>query len=350
MAVIFEEALKKSLSGGKLLPVYLLFGTDAYLKTMYLNKISKSIADSDDVFNYCKFVGQCDLQAVYDAVMQLPFMNDRKCIILNDYDFEHCAKSELDRLVQLVSEIPDQITLIMYFDSVEVDQKKSAKFKKLVAAAEKSGGVAVALNHRSRSELAKMLCDGAAKRRCKLERIVAEYLVDTAGDDINLLKNELDKLCSYVGEGVATKAHVDEVCTKTVEANIYRLSDHILSGNSTEALKILDELFFLKTEPMVILYTISAVFIDLYRVYAATQQGLKLSQIGEVFPYKNKEFLLEKAARSLRKIDFKHISLALNTLTQADKRLKSTGCDPKTVLEETTVKLIYIMAKGEALD
>ncbi len=350
MAIIFEEALKKSLARGEMHRVYLLFGEDAYLKTLYLNKISLGIADNDDVFNYCKFTGLCDLQSVYDAVLQLPFMSDRKCIILNDYDFEHCAKFELDRLLELISEVPQEVTLIMYFDSVEFDHKKSAKFKQLVTAAEKVGGVAVLLNHRSRSELAKMLSDGALKRHCQMDRSVAEYLVDTAGEDINLLTNELTKLCAYVGECAVTKAHIDEVCTKTVEANIYRLSDYILTGNSTEALKILDELFFLKTEPMAILYTISAVFVDLYRVYAAIQQGLKFSQVGEAFSYKNKEFLLEKAARNLRKLEFKHISLALNTLTEADCKLKSTGSNPKTVLEETVVKLIYIVAKGEALD
>ena len=51
MAIIFEEQLKISLKRDGLLPVYILFGEDAYLKGMYLNKISKSIADEDDIFN-----------------------------------------------------------------------------------------------------------------------------------------------------------------------------------------------------------------------------------------------------------------------------------------------------------
>ncbi len=351
MAVVFEEALKKSLKTDGLLPVYILFGEDAYLKTSYLKKISKSIAEDDDVFNYSKFVTGCDLQEVYDSVMQLPVMSDKKCVVLNDYDFEHCSKADFDRLVLLLSEVPEECTLILYFDSMETDHKKGVKFKKLITACEKNHGLAVCLNHRSRAQLVKMLCDGAAKRNCKMDSSVGGYLVETAGEDINLLSSELTKLCAFVGEGAVTKAHIDEVCTKTVEADIFKLSDYILSGNSTEALKMLDELFFMRTEPMSIFYTVSGVFTDMYRVFCAKTQNVPLSEVAKSLGYpKNKEFLLDKASRNLKKMDFTRLSLCLEALVNTDKALKSFGSNPRCVLEEMIVKLIYIIAEGKSLD
>ncbi|MBQ6847679.1 MAG: DNA polymerase III subunit delta [Clostridia bacterium] len=351
MAVIFEESLKKSLKSDGLLPVYILFGEDAYLKTHYLNKISKSIADSDDVFNYSKFVTGCDLQGVYDAVMQMPMMSDRKCVILNDYDFEHCSKAEFDRLTELISAVPKECTLILYFDSMETDHKKGAKFKNLISACEKNGGVAVCLNHRGKSELVKMLCDGAAKRGCKMDFSTGNYLVETAGEDINLLSSELTKLCAFVREGVITKADIDEVCTKTAEADIFKLSDFILSQNSTEALKMLDELFFMRTEPMSVLYTVSGVFTDMYRVFCAKAQSLPLSNVIKSFGYpKNKEFLVEKASKNLRKMDFEKLQLCLETLVSTDRKLKSFSSNQRGILEEMIIKLIYIIGEGKSLD
>ncbi len=350
MAVIFEEALKKELKSGKLAPVYILFGEDAYLKTTYLKKISGSIAEEDDVFNFCKFVGQCDLQTVYDAAMQMPFMSERKCIILNDYDYLHCAPSELDRLLEIISLIPSDVTLIMYFDGIETDSKKGTKFKKLISAAEKAGGFAVELNHKSRAELAKMLSSGAAKRGCKLDSAAAGYLVDTAGEDINLLKNELEKLCAFAKNGAITKQTVDEVCTKTVEANIFKLSDFILACNSTSALNSLDELFFLRIEPMSVFYTVAGVFTDMYRVYCARLAGVPISEISKRFGYRGREFLLEKAGRNLQKFDFKRLKLCLDTCVKSDKAVKTFGSDPRQVLEEMIVKLIYIIAEGETVD
>lgn len=350
MPVIYEEALKKNIASKKMLPVYMLFGDDAFLKQMYMGKIARSVADPDDVFNYSKFTGQYALQAVYDAAMQLPLMNDKKCIILNDYDFEGCSKQDFERLMTLITEIPDTTVLIFYFDSIETDSKKGTKFKKLISAVEKCGGAAVLLNHRGRGELVKMLSDGAAKRGCRLDSNTAGYLIDTAGDDINLLKNELEKLCAYVGNGQVTKNHVDEVCVKTIEANVYRLSDLILSCNSTLALKTLDELFFMRLEPMIIFYTVSSVFVDMYRVYAAKQQGLKNADVSKTFGYGAKAFLLDKAANNLKIFDFKRLNLCLAALTNADRQLKSFGRDGRTVLEELVVKLIYIIAKGESID
>ena len=339
MALLSENDLKKNLSGKNLSSVYLLFGDDAYLKKHYLEKISKQTAEKDDVFNYFEFFDKCSLQDVYDAAMQLPFMCDKKCVILNDYDFEHCQKDDFDRLIELIAEIPDTCVFIIYFDAIEIDRKKGAKFKKIVSAVEKSGGLAVALDHRSRAELVKMLCDGAKKRGCVFERDAAEKLIETAGNDINLLKGELEKLCAFSGSKPINKDTVDKVCVKTVEADIYRLSIFVMSGNTGDALKILDELMFMRYEPMIILYTLANVYIDMYRVYSAKGQGLKITDVANAFNYKNKVFLLERAERNLRKYDFEKLKCCLSYITKADGAIKSFASDARIVLEELIVKL-----------
>ena len=350
MAVIYEEKLKKSLALSELLPVYILFGEDAYLKKSYTDKISRKIAEPDDIFNYCKFSCDCNLQEVYDAVMQLPFMADKKCIILDDYDFEKASRSDFDKLLELVSDVPDTAVLVLYFDSVETDHKKGTKFKKLIAAAEKSGGAAVLLNHRSISELSKMLCDAAKKRGLGLNSNTARYLIENVGEDINLLKNELEKLCFFVGQGEMNREHIDTVCVKTAEAGIYELSKNIISCNLAEALSVLDGLFFARIEPMVIFYTVSSAFVDMYRVYSVKHGGGSLKDVAEIYGYKNKEFLLERAAQNLRKFDTERLDLCIKALIKADLQLKSFGAEPRIVLEELTVRLVYIITKGEDLD
>ncbi|MBO5321453.1 MAG: DNA polymerase III subunit delta [Clostridia bacterium] len=350
MAVVLENALKENLKSGKLLPVYILVGEDAYLKTLYLEKISKSIADKDDIFNYSKFTAQCNLQEVYDSVMQMPMMSDRKCVILNDYDFKHCSDSDFEKLLTLILETPEETTFILYFDGIEIDLKKGAKFKKLVSACEKNGGMAVELKHRTRAELVKMLCQGALKRGTKMDLAAGNYLVETCGEDINLLSGELEKLCAFVGESAVSKAHIDEVCTPTVEANIFKLSDLIFACDSTKALKMLDELLFLKTKPMTILFNVSAVFVDIYRALCAKQKGLGIKETADAFGYKTRSFAVEKAFQKLGKMDFKKTKLCLDTLVATDKALKSFSANERLLLEEMIIKLIYIISKGEALD
>ena len=334
MAIVFEEALKKNISAGKLSPVYILFGDDGYLKKLYADKILKLITEPDDVFNCCRFDGECDLQEVYDAAMQLPFAAEKKYIEICDFDFEHCSKTELDRFYRLISDVPDSAVLVLKFESTEFDAKKSSKFKKAVTATEKNGGIAARLDHRKQPELAKMLTDGAAKRGCKMDSAAARYLVETAGDDINLLINELNKLCFYVKNGDITRDTVDKVSVKTVEASVYNLSRHILDCDAAASLKVLNELFYMRIEPMIILYTVSSVYVDMMRIYAARKQGLSIKDVADKFGYKGREFVLEKAAGNLRRFDGKKLNLS----------------EPQIVLQQLAIKLIYIIARGESVD
>ena len=351
MAIVFEDALKKNISQKQLLSVYILFGEDGYLKKNYTDRLIKLITEPDDVFNCCKFGADCDLQEVYDAVMQFPFMSDKKYVEICDFDFEHCSKSELDRLCELIAEVPDSAVLVLRFDSLDFDSKKNNKFKRLVDAAEKVNGMAVKLDHRKAPELIKMLCDGAQKRGCKMEPATAKYLIETAGDDINLLRNELEKLCAYSSNNSPiTKETVEKVSIKTVEASVYNLSKFILEGNISSALKIIDELFFMRVEPMAMLYSIASPYVDMMRVYTAKKHGIKTAETADTFGYKAKAFLLDKAETALRKMDFKKINLSLSALVAADNSLKSFGADPRIVIEQLAVRLSYIAVKGDKVD
>ncbi len=349
MAIVYEEELKRSLKNGAS-NIYILFGDDGYLKKMYKDKISRAVSDPDDIFNFQKFGPDCDLQEVYDAVLQFPMMSDKKCVILNDYDFEQCNKADFDKLCTVIADNPDTCVLILWFDSMELDHKKSSKFKKLVSAAEKNNGIAALLNHRTIGELVKMLTDGAQKRGCRFDNSAARYLVETTGQDINTLVNELEKLCAFASGGEINKAMVDSVAVKTVEASIYNLSKQIIDCNMVNAMKTLDDLFFMRIEPIFVLSVISSCYVDMYRVFVGKSRGMSIPQIAEKFGYKNNQFVLDKAQTNIKKFDFNKFALSFEALRKADKGLKSFSSDARTVLEQLVVKLGYIAVKGEALD
>ena len=347
MAVIFEEALKKDIAAKKTADTYLLFGDEAYLIDLYTAKLSAFV--EDEVFNLQRFAGDCELQEVYDAVMQVPLFADRKCVILSDYDFEHTSKSNLEKLCSLLAEEHEETVFILNFYSVEVDYKKSSKAKKIIAAADKSGGRAVVLNRRKTPELVKMLVDGAAKRGCKMLPDAARYLIELAGDDILTLKNELEKLCCYKPAEAIVKETVDLVSVKTAEASVYNLAKEIFACNSTNAIKLTDELFYMRLEPNIILHTLAMSYVDMYRVFICKRAGKNLSETAAQFGYKGREFVLERAAQNLRKIDFNKLSLSFDALTEADKLLKSNS-DARVVIEQLIIRLIFIAARGETVD
>ena len=350
MPILSEDNLRNHLRSGVIAPVYILFGDDGFLKKQYVDKLSRTAAQPDDVFNYFRFDGDCDLQPVYDALTQMPIMADKKCVLLCDYDFEHCEKDNFDRLTELASSGEDTALFLLWFESVEFDVKKSARFKKLVSAAEKCGGYAVRLDHRKSGDLVKTITDGAKKRGCTMDGNTARYLIETVGEDLYTLQNELDKLCAFLPNGTLRKEDVDYICIKTPEARIYQLANFITAQNAERAFEALDELFFYRYEPLTVLSVISSYYVDLYRVYAAKKAGQPIGEVARIFGYKGKEFVLDNAARTLSKFNFQKLSLSFEALTKADRKCKSFGADARVILEQLIVRLIYIVAKGEKID
>ncbi len=351
MPIVYEDTLRKDISGKKFAPVYLVFGDDSYLKNYYKDTLAKKASDGDPFFNLQKFEGDCDLQEVFDAVNQFPMMADRKAVVLNDFDFEHCAKSDFERLLELISNANDTCALIICFDTVDFDAKRGAKEKKLLAAVEKVNGTCAEINHRSITALVKMLSDAAKKRGCNFGEIAARYLIEVSGNDLSTLQNELNKLCAYVGSGEITKETVEQIAVKSIDASVYEYVKQILLGDVSRALTMLDDMFFMRVEPIAILSVAASSYVDIYRAYTANLKGANKQDIADDFKYpKNKQFLIDRATQNLKKFNSTKLRLSLAAIADADKALKSFGADPRTILEQLTVKLVYIIAKGEAVD
>lgn len=348
MPIVLEDDLRKDIASLRFAPVYLIFGDDTYLKNYYKDTLAKKAFNGDPFFNLQKFEGDTDLQEVFDAVNQFPMMADCKSVVFSDYDF---SKGEFDRFLELISNANDTCVLILCFNNIDFDAKKGTKEKKILSAVEAVGGKCVELNHRGVPALIKMLSDGAKKRSCIFGEAACRHLIEIAGTDLSTLRNELDKLCAYVGSGEITKDTVNQIAVKTVDASVYEYVKQIISGNVSDALIHLDDMFFMRIDPMIILSVTASSYIDVYRAYAANIKGVTKNDISSDFKYaKNKLFLIDRAMQNLKKFNGTKLKLSLECLADADKALKSFGADPRTVLEQLTIKLVYILAKGEAVD
>ena len=351
MPICFEQQLKSSLEQGRLHGVYLFFGDDLYLKNLYLGKIISKANVKDDIFNLHLFGATAELQQVYDAVLQLPLMNDKKVVVLKDFPFEDISDGEFKKLCELSGECNDDTVFVITFEDEEFDNKRSARAKALISSVEKAGGLAACLNHRDNGDLMRMLTTGAAKRGCKMSADAARYLVQNVSQDISVLKFELEKLCAYANGGAIEKSTAQKVCTKTVEASIYDLTKEIFACNSQKALRLADELFYMRLAASSILFTMHSAYVDMYRVYCAELAGLTPATVAEDFAYpSNKQFLTTNAKANLRHFDENKLMLSFEELFTADRLLKSFGTDERAVIEQLIIRLIYIIQKGEKID
>lgn len=344
-----EAQLKKQIQAAALAPVYLLYGEEHYLIRHYVNRIIHKAVTANTEFNLDTYDEKVPLQQIYDAAMAFPLMSEKKCVNVCDLPVDKLSLSDFKALIGLVSDPNPTTVLLLWFETVQIPQKGMPdRFKKLLAAVEKGGGTVVCFPHKSEAEITALLCNGAAKRLCRMQPTTAKHMISLCGDSLFLLMNELEKLCAYAAGqgGVITNAMVDAVCSRTIEASAYGLSRALFAGRLPEALRLLDDLFFMRTEPLILLAGIADSYIDIYRFLAAQKAGLSKAQAAQQLGYGNRAFRLDYAERHARQLDADAVLLSLQAIAEADGRLKGSREEPKTVLESLLVTLAYIKSKG----
>ena len=339
MPEITEADLLNNIKERSFYRIYFVYGEDVYLRQSYVRKLTENVVTELPDMNLNKIEGKyANAQRIADAVYQIPLMSDYRCVLIDDYDVVSAGKEEQDELINIFADIPESTVVVMVFNSVAVDKKKSG-WNTIVRSAAKYGAV-MDCKYKTDAELIKYIGAWANKRGVVFDRSVAKHLIDSAGRDLKKLQAEVDKLCAYKKDYVS-KEDIDKLSAKTPEATQYMLPKAVLSLNISSSLNILSDLMEMRYEPIVIVSSLADSFIDIYRVKTALDCGKKPRDIAESFGYsKNRLFVLDNAAVHSRKYSFGTLLKCFDILDEADAKLKSSENNKRLLLEKTVILLI----------
>ena len=347
MSLITESDIKNQIKSGEFSNLYIVYGNEPYLKQHYCNKMTQKAINRDFAeFNYHIFdSNETDLKIVSEYVESLPMMDERKCVVVKDLNLGSLNQDQLKIFEEIVSDVPQSTMLIFWMQNVEVDDRKNDKWKNIIKIIDKYGNVLV-LNKKTLSDIKKLLIKGAKKRNKDLSAQMAEYLVSVVGDDLNMLLNELEKLCFYCDGTTIEKKDIDLIATKSVEASVFDLANLIIKGDRNNAFKTLSYLIANKTEPININASLISAYVDMYRAKVYVTSGFSAQEAAKYYNYRNKEFRLTKASSNASKMDLQQLRTCLDILGETDILLKSTSTDKLILLEQMIVKLM-LTANGE---
>lgn len=346
MPLITEGELKASIKASQFSNLYFLYGEEKYLVKHYSVLLEKKIVNPDFAdFNLHTYDGKSpDFEEIANAAEVFPMMSEYSCIVIKDLPVDNLNNEDSDKLISILSDIPDTTVIIITLPTLSVNMK-SAKGKKIYSVFEKYGSV-LEFNRFSVSQLSKLIEKGAKDRKCSIGFSECSYLISIVGDDMSLLLNELEKICSYKKEGIITKQDIDAVVVKSMQARAFDLAKALVAKNCDTAMDILDKLFSMKEEPINILGAIITPYIDMYRAKVYSSGSMRAEDAAKDFNYRNKEFRLTNAAKSASKYSVKQLRQFLEVLFEADSMLKSTSVDGRIVLEQTITKLLLV-SNGE---
>lgn len=229
------EELKKQLKENRIGKLYLFTGPEQFLVRHYVNQMLEKLLDeSTKTFNYAEFSGKVSLQAVSDAMSMFPAFAPKRVILVKESTLLKQGAKETDWNAFFKS-LPDYLCLI--FIQEEVDKRVS--FYKAM----KSHGLIVECNRQDENALTKWVINRLSRYRRQIDEKDAAYLVTLLDPDMTFMALELEKIALYAGDSVRiTRKIIDDVATRSVKSRVFDLTDAISQRQTTQALRILNDL------------------------------------------------------------------------------------------------------------
>lgn len=353
MAKLSEQEFKKMLSSGSIDRLYLIYGEEKYLVKGYTGKlVEKVTGKKPSDLDYVRLNSDAGIEEIFSASEQLPILSEYKCVVVSDYNIDALSEGDYKLILEYCEDSSPSTVLIFTMPTFSPEQKKGGKtpsrLSKFAETVKKYGTVAE-FPKRDSLALEKQLSSWAAKQGCELSALNASKIITMCGTDMTSLKNEVDKLCAYTGEGKITEEVIKLLVTKNTETRIFALSDSIASGDYNGAYKQLYGLFGQNEKPEVILSVLSSVYIDMYRAKVASESGKSTSELAADFQYGKREFLLKNAGGRASRYSLQALRRILGVILDTDMKLKSTPAERQILLETLIARIIVEISQNNGV-
>lgn len=328
--------LKADLAAKTPARLYLFYGEETYLKEHYLGSLRKLAAEDGFAdFSIVELEGaSLTLDALTDAIDSVPFGAQRKLIVVRDYKLFQPTGTLKEALPDILSSLPEDLTLVFDFATVEFKPDKRVSLWKLI---DKHAEV-VEFRRANLTDLAPWIRRRFAALGKEIDRAECEYLVFLCGSLMTSLVSEIEKIAAGTRGKQMTRADIDRLASRAIEVQIFDLTDCFTGGKTEQALGILQDLFAAKTEEVVLLSVLAKHFQRLYATRLILERRGGESEVMRVCGLRSAypaRLLLQAASR----LTVPRLRRAVTLCADTDLELKSSLPDPQRTLELLVMRL-----------
>lgn len=319
--------LNEDIKNGSFRPVYLLYGEEAYLKNRYKNRLRQAILAEDDTINFSAYEGKgIDVRQIIDKAETMPFFADHRLILIENSGF---FKNACPELAEYLPRMPQE-TILVFVES-EVD-KRSRLYK-----AVKTSGRIVEMGRQDTRTLTTWVLGTLRKENKKITSDAMALFLEKAGDDMENIEHELEKLLSYTGSRQGIEwSDVEEICTVTTESRIFEMIHAVAEKQQKKALELYYDLLSLKEPPMRILFLIARQFNQMLQIKDLREQGFDNQAIASkagIAP-----FIVKRSAAQAAHFSKKVLQKAVEDCVDAEEAVKTGRLGDRLAVEMLIVQ------------
>lgn len=302
--------------------VYLLCGSEDYLRNQYKNRLKTALLGEGDQMNLSVYegAGTNPLQVI-DMAQTMPFLSDRRVMVLENTGF---FKSSQDELAEYMKEIPE----FTYFVFAEKEVDKRSKLYKAV----KGQGHIAEFGEQDEGTLRKWI-DGRLKKEAKkMEMSTISFFLQRTGTDMENIEKELEKLICYtMKKDTITIQDVEEITTRRLENRVFDMISYLSQKRQKETLQLYYDLLSLREAPMKILALMARQFQMLLQIKTLKDKGIPQRTVAEKIGMQ--PFIVGKYWSQCNVFSKADLQSALTACVQTDEDIKTGKITDKIGVE-----------------
>ncbi|MFZ7103334.1 MAG: DNA polymerase III subunit delta [Peptococcaceae bacterium] len=333
-------SLMNSIKRGVIAPVYLFYGAEKLLMEQSVRKLKDKVLPPElEAFNYDKVEGdKISLGQVIDLANTMPVMSEKRVVVVDNAFYFSAQKGTEGKV--------DEGALHNYLQNPNTG---CCLIFKILGKADKRKKIFKAVGERGQTiefagltgeNLERWIQGFLQQYGKRADREACNYLSLLAGEGLDVLQNELEKLVSFSWDEPVIKADmVQEIVTRNTEINIFQLIDSIAAKQGKKALQLLQTSLAMGEVPLKLIYLLVRQFRMILIAKDLAEQGYSEKQIREKLQVQ--PFVAGKVLNQGRKFQLEQLVEALEKLLETEVLLKSSGGDPAEVMENLVIALCY---------
>ncbi len=335
-----HTAFFDTLKAGQIADCYLFEGAEEYVKQQALAQLCAKLLPAGLESMNLTELSDPDADALIAAAETLPFLGDRRVVVVRDCTLLAAGRKAEDErkaeaLTDYVKRIPPTTCVVFYVKG------KADGRKKLYAALRKKGAI-VDFSPMGDAECADWARRTMRRAGKRLDADVAARLIFTVGRDAALLKQEMDKLVSYLGErDTVTAEDIDAVCTRSTECTVFQMVDAQVAGKNDEAFGLLKDLLQSGEDRVGILAMLLRQYRILYHMRCLMEE--RTPQQGQAALLGIPPFAVARTQQQARLFDRERLQRAYDDLMKLEFDLKAGRVSQEGCVENAMLRLEGIL-------
>ncbi len=300
-------------------PVTVLKSSHSLLIEEFVEKLKEDLAtNSPKLLFESRNLDEVSLLEIVEDAKTLPMFHEKKLIVAKGYD--GLGKDDLDLLNEYAASPASVSVLVLLSQGSRKNRVKPAKSIKLVDL--DSGGNFDREIKRLAERLGMVLAPGTVG-----------FIKTMLGEDMNLIRNELEKISLYrEGKKAIGEKDLRGLMEKRSTENVFSLSTALSNKDLRGSLRILRELEKNREDPLSILYMIAWRFRQIFKVSQYLKEGESDEGIAKAIKTsRGAVFYLKKSVRNFRENDLGRI---LGLIEETDYGIKNSSGNNYILLEK----------------